>query len=138
MNEPLSNRNVIVTDIRMPFWSMVIFIVKLAIAAIPAMILLALIGAICMGIFTAVVSSLNQRASTVEVAPTYVPPSVNSQPSTSGERDPAADRCFGSPEPTRCQEEERRLAAETPEQRLARQRSYDAERRKNMERVRER
>ena len=32
-----------VTDIRMPFWSMVWFMVKLAIAAIPAGIILAII-----------------------------------------------------------------------------------------------
>jgi len=31
---------VTVVDIEMPFWSMVIFLVKLAIAAIPAMIIL--------------------------------------------------------------------------------------------------
>jgi hypothetical protein len=37
---------VVVTDIKMPFWSMVIFLVKLAIAAIPAFIILAILGAI--------------------------------------------------------------------------------------------
>jgi hypothetical protein len=35
---------VVVTDIRMPFLSMVVFLVKLAVAAIPAMIILSLIG----------------------------------------------------------------------------------------------
>ena len=37
---------VVVTDIRMPFWSMVRFMVKWAIAAIPALIILGVIGAL--------------------------------------------------------------------------------------------
>lgn len=41
---------VIVTDIKMPFMSMVVFMVKWAIAAIPAMIILAVIAAILFGI----------------------------------------------------------------------------------------
>jgi hypothetical protein len=45
--------HVVVTDVRMPFWSMVVFMVKLAIAAIPAFILLAIIGAIVTAILGA-------------------------------------------------------------------------------------
>lgn len=37
---------VIVTDVKMPFWSMVAFMVKAAIASIPALIILGLIGAV--------------------------------------------------------------------------------------------
>jgi hypothetical protein len=37
---------VVVTDVKMPFLSMVVFLVKLAIAAIPAMIILTVIGAV--------------------------------------------------------------------------------------------
>ena len=37
-------REVIVTDIKMPFWSMVVFKTKLAIATIPGMILVYFIG----------------------------------------------------------------------------------------------
>jgi len=40
------NQKVTVTDINMPFFSMVGFMIKWAIAAIPAMIILYLIGAI--------------------------------------------------------------------------------------------
>jgi hypothetical protein len=40
MNDPHDSREVIVTDIRMPFASMVAFMVKWAIAAVPAMIIL--------------------------------------------------------------------------------------------------
>lgn len=36
-------KRVVVVDIKMPFWSMVVFIVKWIIASIPAMIVLALL-----------------------------------------------------------------------------------------------
>jgi hypothetical protein len=36
----------VVTDIKMPFWSMVIFMVKWAIASIPAFIILGLMGSV--------------------------------------------------------------------------------------------
>jgi hypothetical protein len=39
-------REVVVTDVRIPFWSMVMLLVKLAIAAIPAVIILLVIGAV--------------------------------------------------------------------------------------------
>ena len=39
-------REVIVTDIRIPFWSMVVLMVKWAIAAVPAVIILMLLGAL--------------------------------------------------------------------------------------------
>jgi len=40
------NNNVTIIDIKMPFISMVIFMVKAAIASIPAMIILSIIGSI--------------------------------------------------------------------------------------------
>ena len=40
INKTSSNNEVIVTDIKMPFGSMIVFMVKWAIAAIPAMIIL--------------------------------------------------------------------------------------------------
>ena len=48
MNE--EERHVIVTDIRMPFMSMVVFMVKWVIASIPAMIILAIITSVFMAI----------------------------------------------------------------------------------------
>ena len=51
MNE-LNNR-VTVVDIQMPFWSMVAFMVKAAIASIPAIIILTILFAIVTAIFTA-------------------------------------------------------------------------------------
>jgi hypothetical protein len=47
----LSNR-VTVVDIQMPFWSMVVFMVKAAIASIPAIIILTLLAMLISGIFT--------------------------------------------------------------------------------------
>jgi len=47
-------QRVVVTDIKMPFTSMVVFLVKLAIAAIPAMIILSVIGAIVTALLGAV------------------------------------------------------------------------------------
>ena len=40
----MDEQNVVVTDIQMPFWSMVWFMVKWSIASIPAFIILAVIG----------------------------------------------------------------------------------------------
>jgi len=45
--------NVVVTDIQMPFMSMVIFMVKWVIAAIPAMLILTILGAIMTAVFGA-------------------------------------------------------------------------------------
>jgi hypothetical protein len=42
--------NVVVTDIQMPFMSMVFFMVKLVIASIPAMCQLTMLGALVTGI----------------------------------------------------------------------------------------
>ncbi len=50
-NQVASTQNeVIITDIKMPFWSMVIFMVKWAIAAIPAMFILVILVSILTGI----------------------------------------------------------------------------------------
>jgi len=46
------NRQVVVTDVRMPFGSMVVFMVKWAIASIPAFIILAIIGFFAWGIYS--------------------------------------------------------------------------------------
>lgn len=40
-----SSREVVVVDVKIPFWSMVVLLVKWAIAAIPAVIILFAIGA---------------------------------------------------------------------------------------------
>lgn len=48
-NNFTTNQKVIVTDIKMPFLSMVFFMVKWVIASIPAFIILFILGAIFMG-----------------------------------------------------------------------------------------
>jgi len=40
-----------IIDIKMPFLSMVVFLVKLSVAAIPAFIILSIVGSILFGIF---------------------------------------------------------------------------------------
>lgn len=40
------NNRITIVDIRMPFWSMVIFMVKAAIASIPAFVILSVIGSL--------------------------------------------------------------------------------------------
>ncbi|MBL4759271.1 MAG: hypothetical protein JKY80_00230 [Mariprofundaceae bacterium] len=42
----MSDHNVTITDIKMPFFSMVIFMVKAAIASIPAIIILSVIASL--------------------------------------------------------------------------------------------
>ena len=49
MNNEIEKR-VVVTDINMPFMSMVIFMVKWVIASIPAFIILSVLGAVLTGI----------------------------------------------------------------------------------------
>jgi len=44
--DPNLAERVSIVDIRMPFWSMVVFLVKLSIAAIPAFVILSVLGAL--------------------------------------------------------------------------------------------
>ena len=46
-----TEQRVVVTDIRMRFGSMVIFLVKLALASIPALVILYMLGFVLMAIF---------------------------------------------------------------------------------------
>lgn len=46
--------HVVITDIKMPFWSMVVFMVKAAIASIPAVIILAILGAIISAVLSGI------------------------------------------------------------------------------------
>ncbi len=48
--EQESQRQVVVTDIRMPFWSMVAFMVKWVIASIPAFLILGMLWALLMAV----------------------------------------------------------------------------------------
>lgn len=49
---------IVVTDIRMPFWSMVVFMIKWVFASIPAMIILSVIMSILMLVVAAMTGSM--------------------------------------------------------------------------------
>jgi hypothetical protein len=53
---------VVVTDIKMPFDSMVVFMIKWTIAAIPAFIILAILGFVVFGAFFVGCASLSSGA----------------------------------------------------------------------------
>ena len=52
---------VVVTDVRMSFSSMVFFMVKWAIATIPAIIILTVVGSITLGLLRALFGGFHQR-----------------------------------------------------------------------------
>lgn len=56
--ETEETQQVVVTDIHMPFLSMVVFMVKWVVASIPAFIILSIIGSILMMLFGGVIGSI--------------------------------------------------------------------------------
>lgn len=54
-------QEVVVADIRMPFWSMVTFMVKWSIAAIPAIIILFVIGLILAAVVSGIGTGMMHR-----------------------------------------------------------------------------
>ena len=52
-----TKNEVVITDIKMPFWSMVGFMVKWAIAAIPAFIILVALGVVAVGVLSGLTSA---------------------------------------------------------------------------------
>ena len=56
--EEATTKRVAITDIDMPFWSMVVFMVKAAIAAIPAFIILSVLGFIVTAVFGGLLAGL--------------------------------------------------------------------------------
>ena len=76
-----SNPGVVVTDIKMPFWSMVRFMVKWAIASIPAVIILMVVigffaiaaTTITAGLLAGFSSALNGQPKPAYVPPTPIP-----------------------------------------------------------------
>jgi hypothetical protein len=51
-------QRVVVTDIRMDFWSMVVFMVKWAVASIPAVLILLLVGMIVSSLGVAILGAI--------------------------------------------------------------------------------
>jgi hypothetical protein len=111
----------------MPFFSMVIFMLKWAIAAIPAAIMLVVIVMSSTADVSGVIASFRQISTKAEQ--TIYTPNIDSgttvQTSKTLPKDGfAADtpiRCKGSTELEKCIEFERQLKGETPEQKAERQ-----------------
>jgi hypothetical protein len=56
-----ADTEVVVTNIKMPFGSMVLFMVKLAIATIPAIIILSVVGSITFGLINVLLGGTHVR-----------------------------------------------------------------------------
>ncbi len=54
----MENNNVVIVDIKMPFLSMLVFMVKWAIASIPALIIFGILSSIIFGILGAITGGL--------------------------------------------------------------------------------
>jgi hypothetical protein len=86
MADETNKQAVVVTDIHMPFFSMVIFMVKWAIAAIPALFILIVFGILTWGMLGGLLLSLTIGKHTDSVrtlgteTPTSVPTSTESPP----------------------------------------------------------
>lgn len=57
MSGSYTRQEVVVTDIRMPFMSMVNFMVKWAIASIPALLILVVLGLVASAFFAGIIKS---------------------------------------------------------------------------------
>jgi hypothetical protein len=76
---PQNQQQVVVTDIHMPFWSMVVFMVKWAIAAIPALLILFVASSLAWAtIFGLIVSMLTGKGR--EATPSRGTPTSSSSP----------------------------------------------------------
>lgn len=58
--ENIGKNAVVITDIKMPFLSMVIFMVKWVIASIPAFIILVILEALTTGLLTGLISGISR------------------------------------------------------------------------------
>jgi hypothetical protein len=78
MSDKGDSQNVVVRDIHMPFWSMVVLMVKWGIASIPAVIILTVIGAVTWGILTGFIisSPTDKRTVSGSKMPSSVPTSA--------------------------------------------------------------
>ncbi len=134
-----STSRVVVTDVHMPFWSMVTFMVKWAFAAIPAMIILIVVGFVMTAALGGALGGLQRTWHTSsEPQAEPVPYTVQdglTKPEAQTHVPTYADRCKGNPEPEKCMALEKRLAEETPEQRKARQSALEAAREAAMTQV---
>ena len=78
MNDEVNIHRVVVTDIHMPFWSMVIFMVKWALASIPAILILALIASLAWRVITRLGTETVVVIELPSLVPTSAEPSIPS------------------------------------------------------------
>jgi hypothetical protein len=118
----------------MPFWSMVVFMVKWAIASIPAIILLVFIVTFSSPIITSLISSVQSAKNHQSDKPytsSTAAPSVIQQGSTRYESvfgSDVPDRCKGSTELEKCIAMAKQLKNETTEQKEIRRKLVEPER----------
>lgn len=79
MPDEQHQQTVVITDIHMPFFSMVVFMVKWAIAAIPAFLILTIIGVVTWGMLSGVFLSMNttKKAESVRATGLEGPSSIS-------------------------------------------------------------
>ena len=84
MSDETNKQAVVVTDIHMPFFSMVIFMVKWAIAAIPAFFILIVFGVLTWGMLSGLLLSLTigKNTDSVRAMGTETPTSASISPET--------------------------------------------------------
>ena len=138
-----NTQSVVVTDIRMPFWSMVVFMIKWAVAAIPAIIILAVIGSLVAAVLGGAFSFIQRSSADNKAQSNYEQQNEEVKGATitqstakpTGNFEGVPDRCKGNPDQDKCIEEERRLASESPEQRALRIEALEALRKANMAKI---
>jgi hypothetical protein len=130
MNDASKVQKVIVTDIHMPFWSIVAFMVKSVIAAIPAIFILVLIVMGSMALSTVIIASID-TANDKKEKTTFISPIVTSEfpiqqsktASQPGFSADVPDRCKGSTELEKCIEFVRQMSTETDKQKSDRKKA---------------
>lgn len=56
-----TREGIVIEDIQMPFGSMIVFMVKWALASIPAIIIVSIIIAVCLSVFTGILTGIGGR-----------------------------------------------------------------------------
>jgi hypothetical protein len=154
MEAQQGGHSVVVTDIRVPLWSLVTLMVKSAIAAIPAVAILALIWFAVTAGMTGIVAAYHayqdrviENAREIGARPVEIPkipdgPTASERACAGAGNEAlvrkcmaARQRCAGSADEAKCLADEEREAPMSPEQRAARAKALEDERRSNMEKV---
>ncbi len=80
MGEDSRRQDVVVTDVHMPFGSMVVFMVKWAIASIPAALILFVVGFVCWTFLWGVLLGAMHAVTPVTPVSTTLPPTQATRP----------------------------------------------------------